>query len=971
MTRTTKIIFVAILLCGILLGARGALADHDLAPAQAVTPFLYPPYPGSASQESIFDHSTPNYTYDNKVVAYSGDVANKNCPSPAPAGTPPPQSGICNAGSGGYWSYSLGDWMWYDGHDGVDYGISYRPVYAAADADQVVYAGWWDPQNHKINLGIYVRLHHANGYNTYYGHMSAVAVQACSSPGCTFLQHGEMLGISGTTGNSSGPHLHLLVRDPSNRSVDPYGWKGSGTDPWQYNQKESLWVAYPSLVYYGAKIYPSGQELAYPTRPSTGIIVDDASLPFDETPDGCWAQIDTGSAQNGRMSYVKARTSSATCSAQWKFPTGVDDGLYAVYVRIPAVHATTEGAVYTIRHAGKSDKVVINQVVFPNIYYVADGWVYVGKYSFTGGGGEYVEISNQTQDETTTVSSLEVGADAIRFVFQGEVTPTPAGAVTVTPSTTPTITPTPTRTSTPTVTPTPTITRTPTNTRTPTATRTPTKTGTPTKTPTGTRTPSATSTVTATHTRWPSPTPYYQLIDVYFASQAAYDSNTLPIERAGVRWSRTNALLETALNEYFKGPGATEKYSYRWIAIYNGFTGYSKLEVDNGVAHVYLKGACTPDGNDFNIADLINLNLKQFPEVQYVKIYDANGQTQNPNGASDSEPLCLSQVYTPPPTFTPTPMPTLRPTATPVWQLINVYFASRVRYEADAPPIERAGVRWSRSNVVYETALNEFFKGPGATERYSYGWIGVYNGFTGYSKLEVDNGIANVYLTGSCISEGKDFNIADLINLNLKQFPGIQYVKIYDANGLTQNPNSSSDSEPICLSEVYTPPPTATRTPTSTPTPTRTLVPTSTRPPTATPQWTLVNVYFVSRYRYENNLPPFERAGVRWSRTNNILGTILDEYFKGPGATEKYSYGWIALYNGFTGYDKYEVRDGVMHIYLKGMCDREGQTYTVADLLMTNFKQFSEIQYVKIYDENGETQNPDGLSDSIPACLQP
>ena len=101
MTRTTKIIFVAILLCGILLGARGALADHDVAPVQAVTPFLYPPYPGSASQESIFDHSTPNYTYDNKVVAYSGDVANQNCPSPAPAGTPPPQSGICNAGSGG------------------------------------------------------------------------------------------------------------------------------------------------------------------------------------------------------------------------------------------------------------------------------------------------------------------------------------------------------------------------------------------------------------------------------------------------------------------------------------------------------------------------------------------------------------------------------------------------------------------------------------------------------------------------------------------------------------------------------------------------------------------------------------------------------------------------------------------------------------------------------------------------------
>ncbi len=205
MTRSHRNFFLALFLCGLFLSVRGASARHADAPLQLVTPFLYPPYPGSASQELIFDHSTPNYTFDNRIVAYTGDVANKNCPSPAPHGTPPPRAGICDAGSGGYWSYSLGDWVYYDGHDGVDYGISYRPVYAAADADQIVYAGWWDPQNHKVNLGIYVRLHHSNGYNTYYGHMSSVAVQACSPVGCASVPHGEMLGISGTTGNSTGP----------------------------------------------------------------------------------------------------------------------------------------------------------------------------------------------------------------------------------------------------------------------------------------------------------------------------------------------------------------------------------------------------------------------------------------------------------------------------------------------------------------------------------------------------------------------------------------------------------------------------------------------------------------------------------------------------------------------------------------------------------------------------------------------
>jgi len=39
--------------------------------------------------------------------------------------------------------------------------------------------------------------------------------------------------------------------------------------------------------------------------------------------------------------------------------------------------------------------------------------------------------------------------------------------------------------------------------------------------------------------------------------------------------------------------------------------------------------------------------------------------------------------------------------------------------------------------------------------------------------------------------------------------------------------------------------------------------------------------------------------------------------------------------------------------------------------LIYNFKQFPEVKFVKIYDENGTTQDQTGLSDSIPACLQP
>lgn len=130
-------------------------------------------------------------------------------------------------------------------------------------------------------------------------------------------------------------------------------------------------------------------------------------------------------------------------------------------------------------------------------------------------------------------------------------------------------------------------------------------------------------------------------------------------------------------------------------------------------------------------------------------------------------------------------------------------------------------------------------------------------------------------------------------------------------------------------------------------------------------------MYFIRRVRYEANTPPFEAAGVRWARSNNVVRTVLDEYFKGPGSTERFSFGWIALYNGFTGYSKLEIINGIAWLYLTGECEPSDSTYTVADILTYNLKKFPEIEYVKILDENGATQNPFSLSDSIPACLQP
>jgi hypothetical protein len=61
----------------------------------------------------------------------------------------------------------------------------------------------------------------------------------------------------------------------------------------------------------------------------------------------------------------------------------------------------------------------------------------------------------------------------------------------------------------------------------------------------------------------------------------------------------------------------------------------------------------------------------------------------------------------------------------------------------------------------------------------------------------------------------------------------------------------------------------------------------------------------------------------------------------------------------------------VAHVYLTGQCNSGGSTYTIGNLIFANLSQFPEIQWIKIYDENGETEVPEGQSSSIPFCLEP
>ena len=94
-------------------------------------------------------------------------------------------------------------------HAGVDLAAPQgTPVQATADG-VVTSAGW------RGGYGILISLGHGGGVQTRYAHLSAIAVR----PG-TQVRAGQVIGYVGSTGNSTGPHLHYEVR-VNGRAVNP------------------------------------------------------------------------------------------------------------------------------------------------------------------------------------------------------------------------------------------------------------------------------------------------------------------------------------------------------------------------------------------------------------------------------------------------------------------------------------------------------------------------------------------------------------------------------------------------------------------------------------------------------------------------------------------------------------------------------------------------------------------------------
>lgn len=176
---------------------------------------------------SWFDHAYPDYSINNVIWTYNQSVA---LPEPS-AGA---QANRCAQN------------ICYDGHNGIDFARNYvvssgTPILAAADGRVVLVttgcvigdarcaSGW----------GNQVVLAHTGDttYFTRYAHLATVDVAMGQD-----VAAGAQLGMMGTTGNSTGIHLHFgIYRDDGDglwedrtydKPLDPFGWQASVPDPW-------------------------------------------------------------------------------------------------------------------------------------------------------------------------------------------------------------------------------------------------------------------------------------------------------------------------------------------------------------------------------------------------------------------------------------------------------------------------------------------------------------------------------------------------------------------------------------------------------------------------------------------------------------------------------------------------------------------------------------------------------------------
>jgi len=361
-------------------------------------PFIHLPYYGNAPLQarvnSYFDHDEPWYADDGTFVRYDGQRWTGS------------QVSVLNCNPGQ---------TCYDGHNGYDLRLVFEPVLSAASG-KIIRAGWYNAQNHSDSFGLWAAIDHGDGFTTAYGHLSALTVSVGQQVGAQW-----QIGTSGTTGSSTGPHLHFgTYFYPSWQATDPSGWKGSFADP-NTVPDDYLWVT-------GAATTPAPQLGGQGPELAPGaILVDDSSAGFSNT--GQWSTASTSTDIDGSLRWTNTTSGTASATATWQ-TTQLSDGYYEVGTFVDDNHASSGWASYTVESVDPTNHtaVVKHQVEvdqehvgnFTNSFgSVNTGaqWIGLGTYYFTSAHPARVVLSNATGE-----SNQQLAADGIEFAPLAPVT---------------------------------------------------------------------------------------------------------------------------------------------------------------------------------------------------------------------------------------------------------------------------------------------------------------------------------------------------------------------------------------------------------------------------------------------------------------------------------------------------------------------------------------------------------------------
>jgi murein DD-endopeptidase MepM/ murein hydrolase activator NlpD len=102
--------------------------------------------------------------------------------------------------------------LWASAHTGVDLSASYGAEVVSLSTGEIIWTGYDGPFGNKIVV------RHWDGTETWYCHLSRIIKRSGT------VTPGEVIGAVGSTGNSTGPHLHLEVHPSGSGPVNPQTW---------------------------------------------------------------------------------------------------------------------------------------------------------------------------------------------------------------------------------------------------------------------------------------------------------------------------------------------------------------------------------------------------------------------------------------------------------------------------------------------------------------------------------------------------------------------------------------------------------------------------------------------------------------------------------------------------------------------------------------------------------------------------